>query len=114
MSYYSTHRRKIKKTTLGLIDKNNFIGFGIRLNGQYRNYDGDINNNYKNEQIGINLIYGAKLAYNINEQLGLEMHLPYISGRLDYILSENYSESKRFTTTLYFLNNALINLIYYY
>ena len=112
--YQASIRQKIKKTTLGLIDKNNFIGIGILLNGNYRKYDDGSNNNYKNERIGINLIYGTKLTYNINEQLGLEIHLPYISGQLDYFLSESHSESKRYTTSLNFLNNALINLIYYY
>ena len=82
--YQISIRQKIKKITLGLIDKNNFIGFGIRLNGSYRNYDGDINNNYKNERIGINLIYGAKLAYNIYEQLGRSIIL-YTTIHICYI-----------------------------
>ena len=83
---------------MGLIDKNNFIGYGIHLD---------------NTLIGIELIYGTKLVYNINEQLGLEIHLPYISGQLDDI-SEIFSESKKYTASLNFLNNALINLIFYY
>ena len=112
--YQTSIRKKIKKTTLGLIDKNNFIGFGILLNGNYRKYDNGSNNHYKNERIGIKLIYGTKLAYNINEQLGLEIHLPYISGQLDYFLSESHSENKKYNTSLNFLNNALINLIFYY
>ena len=101
---------------MGLIDKNNFIGYGIHLDGYYRKYDDGININdrYNNTLIGIELIYGTKLVYNINEQLGLEIHLPYISGRLDYLLSENFRESKSYTTSLNFLNNALINLIFYY
>ena len=107
--YQASIIQKIKKTTLGLIDKNNFIGYGIHLYGNYRKYDDGIKDNYKNERIGIKLIYGTKLAYNINEQLGLEIHLPYISGQLDYNLS-----GKRYTTYLNFLNNALINLIFYY
>ena len=107
--YQASIIQKIKKTTLGLIDKNNFIGYGIHLYGNYRKYDDGINDNYKNERIGIKLIYGTKLVYNINEQLGLEIHLPYISGQLDYNLS-----GKRYTTYLHFLNNALINLIFYY
>ena len=97
--YQASIRQTIKKTTLGLIDKNNFIGYGIHLD---------------NTLIGIELIYGTKLVYNINEQLGLEIHLPYISGQLDYFLSESHGESKRYTTSLNFLNNALINLIFYY
>ena len=101
--YQASIRQTIKKTTLGLIEKNNFIGYGIHLDGYYRKYD-----------VGIKLIYGTKLVYNINEQLGLEIHLPYISGQLDYFLSESHSESKRYTTSLNFLNNALINLIFYY
>ena len=96
--YQASIRQTIKKTTLGLIDKNNFIGYGIHLD---------------NTLIGIELIYGTKLVYNINEQLGLEIHLPYISGQLDNI-SEIFSESKNYTTSLNFLNNALINLIFYY
>ena len=96
--YQASIRQTIKKTTLGLIDKNNFIGYGIHLD---------------NTLIGIELIYGTKLVYNINEQLGLEIHLPYISGQLDNI-SEIFSESKKYTTSLNFLNNALINLIFYY
>ena len=112
--YKASIRQKIKKTTLGSIDKNNFIGFGIHLYGNYRKYDDGIKDNYKNERIGIKLFYGTKLVYNINEQLGLEIHLPYISGQLDYFLSESHSESKRYTTSLNFLNNALINLIFYY
>ena len=111
--YQASIRQTIKKTTLGLIDKNNFIGYGIHLDGNYRKYDDGINDNYKNERIGIKLIYGTKLVYNINEQLGLEIHLPYISGQLDDI-SEIFSESKKYTTSLNFLNNALINLIFYY
>ena len=83
--YQVSIRQTIKKTTLGLIDKNNFIGYGIHLYGNYRKYDDGINDNYKNERIGIKLIYGTKLVYNINEQLGLEIHLPYISGQLDDI-----------------------------
>ena len=100
---------------MGLIDKNNFIGYGIHLDGYYRKYDDGININdrYNNTLIGIELIYGTKLVYNINEQLGLEIHLPYISGQLDNI-SEIFSESKKYTTSLNFLNNALINLIFYY
>ena len=112
--YQASIIQKIKKTTLGLIDKNNFIGYGIHLYGNYRKYDDGINDNYKNERIGIKLIYGTKLVYNINEQLGLEIHLPYISGQLDYFLSESHSESKKYTTSLNLLNNALINLIFYY
>ena len=114
--YQASIRQTIKKTTLGLIDKNNFIGYGIHLDGYYRKYDDGININdrYNNTLIGIELIYGTKLVYNINEQLGLEIHLPYISGQLDYFLSESHSESKRYTTSLDFLNNALINLIFYY
>ena len=96
--YQASIRQTIKKTTLGLIDKNNFIGYGIHLD---------------NTLIGIELIYGTKLVYNINEQLGLEIHLPYISGQLDNI-SEIFSESKKYTPSLNFLNNALINLIFYY
>ena len=96
--YQASIRQTIKKTTLGLIDKNNFIGYGIHLD---------------NTLIGIELIYGTKLVYNINEQLGLEIHLPYISGQLDDI-SEIFSGSKKYTTSLNFLNNALINLIFYY
>ena len=96
--YQASIRQTIKKTTLGLIDKNNFIGYGIHLD---------------NTLIGIELIYGTKLVYNINEQLGLEIHLPYISGQLDDI-SEIFSGSKRYTASLNFLNNALINLIFYY
>ena len=113
--YQASIRQKIKKTTLGLIDKNNFIGYGIHLDGYYRKYDDGININdrYNNTLIGIELIYGTKLVYNINEQLGLEIHLPYISGQLDDI-SEIFSESKKYTTSLNFLNNALINLIFYY
>ena len=109
--YQASIRQTIKKTTLGLIDKNNFIGYGIHLDGYYRKYDDGININdrYNNTLIGIELIYGTKLVYNINEQLGLEIHLPYISGQLDYKLS-----GKRYTTYLNFLNNALINLIFYY
>ena len=98
IQYQASIRQTIKKTTLGLIDKNNFIGYGIHLD---------------NTLIGIELIYGTKLVYNINEQLGLEIHLPYISGQLDNI-SEIFSESKKYTTSLNFLNNALINLIFYY
>ena len=114
--YQASIRQTIKKTTLGLIDKNNFIGYGIHLDGYYRKYDDGININdrYNNTLIGIELIYGTKLVYNINEQLGLEIHLPYISGQLDYFLSESHSESKKYTTSLNFLNNALINLIFYY
>ena len=114
--YQASIRQTIKKTTLGLIDKNNFIGYGIHLDGYYRKYDDGININdrYNNTLIGIELIYGTKLVYNINEQLGLEIHLPYISGKLDYFLSESYSENKRYNTSLNFLNNALINLIFYY
>ena len=114
--YQASIRQTIKKTTLGLIDKNNFIGYGIHLDGYYRKYDDGININdrYNNTLIGIELIYGTKLVYNINEQLGLEIHLPYISGQLDYNLSGIYSESKKYTTSLNFLNNALINLIFYY
>ena len=78
---------------MGLIDKNNFIGYGIHLDGYYRKYDDGINDKYINTLIGIKLIYGTKLVYNINEQLGLEIHLPYISGQLDYNLS-----GKRYTT----------------
>ena len=113
--YQASIIQKIKKTTLGLIDKNNFIGYGIHLDGYYRKYDDGININdrYNNTLIGIELIYGTKLVYNINEQLGLEIHLPYISGQLDNI-SEIFSESKKYTTSLNFLNNALINLIFYY
>ena len=111
--YQASIRQTIKKTTLGLIDKNNFIGYGIHLDGNYRKYDDGINDNYNNTLIGIKLIYGTKLVYNINEQLGLEIHLPYISGQLDNI-SEIFSESKKYTTSLNFLNNALINLIFYY
>ena len=113
--YQASIRQTIKKTTLGLIDKNNFIGYGIHLDGNYRKYDDEININdrYNNTLIGIELIYGTKLVYNINEQLGLEIHLPYISGQLDNI-SEIFSESKNYTTSLNFLNNALINLIFYY
>ena len=113
--YQASIRQTIKKTTLGLIDKNNFIGYGIHLDGYYRKYDDGININdrYNNTLIGIELIYGTKLVYNINEQLGLEIHLPYISGQLDNI-SEIFSESKKYTTSLNFLNNALINLIFYY
>ena len=113
--YQASIRQTIKKTTLGLIDKNNFIGYGIHLDGYYRKYDDGININdrYNNTLIGIELIYGTKLVYNINEQLGLEIHLPYISGQLDNI-SEIFSESKNYTTSLNFLNNALINLIFYY
>ena len=96
--YQVSIRQTIKKTTLGLIDKNNFIGYGIHLD---------------NTLIGIELIYGTKLVYNINEQLGLEIHLPYISGQLDDI-SEIFSGSKKYTTSLNLLNNALINLIFYY
>ena len=110
--YQASIRQTIKKTTLGLIDKNNFIGYGIHLDGNYRKYDDGITN-YNNTLIGIELIYGTKLVYNINEQLGLEIHLPYISGQLDNI-SEIFSESKKYTTSLNFLNNALINLIFYY
>ena len=99
---------------MGLIDKNNFIGFGILLTGSYRKHDDESSNNYKNERIGIKLIYGTKLVYNINEQLGLEIHLPYISGQLDYFLSESHRENKKYNTSLNFLNNALINLIFYY
>ena len=106
--YQASIRQTIKKTTLGLIDKNNFIGYGIHLDGNYRKYDDGINQ-YNNTLIGIKLIYGTKLVYNINEQLGLEIHLPYISGQLDYNLS-----GKRYTTYFNFLNNALINLIFYY
>ena len=114
--YQASIRQTIKKTTLGLIDKNNFIGYGIHLDGYYRKYDDGININdrYNNTLIGIELIYGTKLVYNINEQLGLEIHLPYISGQLDYFLSESNRESKKYTTSLNFLNNALINLIFYY
>ena len=97
---------------MGLIDKNNFIGFGILLTGSYRKHDDGSSNNYKNERIGIKLIYGTKLVYNINEQLGLEIHLPYISGQLDDI-SEIFNGNKS-TTSLNLLNNALINLIFYY
>ena len=113
--YQASIRQTIKKTTLGLIEKNNFIGYGIHLDGYYRKYDDGININdrYNNTLIGIELIYGTKLVYNINEQLGLEIHLPYISGQLDNI-SEIFSESKKYTTSLNFLNNALINLIFYY
>ncbi len=113
--YQASIRQTIKKTTLGLIEKNNFIGYGIHLDGYYRKYDDGININdrYNNTLIGIELIYGTKLVYNINEQLGLEIHLPYISGQLDNI-SEIFSESKNYTTSLNFLNNALINLIFYY
>ena len=113
--YQASIRQTIKKTTLGLIDKNNFIGYGIHLDGYYRKYDDGININdrYNNTLIGIELIYGTKLVYNIKEQLGLEIHLPYISGQLDNI-SEIFSESKNYTTSLNFLNNALINLIFYY
>ena len=113
--YKASIRQKIKKTTLGLIDKNNFIGYGIHLDGYYRKYDDGININdrYNNTLIGIELIYGTKLVYNINEQLGLEIHLPNISVQLDNI-SEIFSESKNYTTSLNFLNNALINLIFYY
>ena len=113
--YQASIRQTIKKTTLGLIDKNNFIGYGIHLDGYYRKYDDGININdrYNNTLIGIELIYGTKLVYNINEQLGLEIHLPYISGQLDNI-SEIFSESKKYTTSLNILNNALINLIFYY
>ena len=96
--YQASIRQTIKKTTLGLIDKNNFIGYGIHVD---------------NTLIGIELIYGTKLVYNINEQLGLEIHLPYISGQLDNI-SKIFSESKKYTASLNFLNNALINLIFYY
>ena len=96
--YQASIRQTIKKTTLGLIDKNNFIGYGIHLD---------------NTLIGIELIYGTKLVYNINEQLGLEIHLPYISGQLDDI-DEIFSGSKKYTTSLNLLNNALINLIFYY
>ena len=95
--YQASIRQTIKKTTLGLIDKNNFIGYGIHLD---------------NTLIGIELIYGTKLVYNINEQLGLEIHLPYISGQLDDI-SEIFIGNKS-TTSLNLLNNALINLIFYY
>ena len=114
--YQASIRQTIKKTTLGLIDKNNFIGYGIHLDGYYRKYDDGININdrYNNTLIGIELIYGTKLVYNINEQLGLEIHLPYISGQLDYNLYEIFSESEKYTTSLNFLNNALINLIFYY
>ena len=113
--YQASIRQTIKKTTLGLIEKNNFIGYGIHLDGYYRKYDDGININdrYNNTLIGIELIYGTKLVYNINEQLGLEIHLPYISGQLDNI-SEIFSESKKYTASLNFLNNALINLIFYY
>ena len=113
--YQASIRQTIKKTTLGLIDKNNFIGYGIHLDGYYRKYDDGININdrYNNTLIGIELIYGTKLVYNINEQLGLEIHLPNISVQLDNI-SEIFSESKNYTTSLNFLNNALINLIFYY
>ena len=113
--YQASIRQTIKKTTLGLIEKNNFIGYGIHLDGYYRKYDDGINikDRYNNTLIGIELIYGTKLVYNINEQLGLEIHLPYISGQLDDI-SEIFSESKNYTTSLNFLNNALINLIFYY
>ena len=101
--YQASIRQTIKKTTLGLIDKNNFIGYGIHLDGYYRKYDDGININdrYNNTLIGIELIYGTKLVYNINEQLGLEIHLPYISGQLDNI-SEIFSESKNYTTSLNF------------
>ena len=112
--YRTSIRKKIKKTTLGLIDKNNFIGFGIGLHGRYRKYDNGSANHHKNERIGIKLFYGTKLAYNINEQLGLEIHLPYISGNLDYLLSERDRKDIEYTTSLIFLNNALINLIFYY
>ena len=113
--YQASIRQTIKKTTLGLIDKNNFIGYGIHLDGYYRKYDDGININdrYNNTLIGIELIYGTKLVYNINEQLGLEIHLPYISGQLD-VISEIFSGSKKYTTSLNLLNNALINLIFYY
>ena len=111
--YQASITQTIKKTTLGLIDKNNFIGYGIHLDGNYRKYDDGINDNYNNTLIGIELIYCTKLVYNINEQLGLEIHLPYISGQLDNI-SEIFSESKKYTASLNFLNNALINLIFYY
>ena len=112
--YQASIRQTIKKTTLGLIDKNNFIGYGIHLDGYYRKYDDGININdrYNNTLIGIELIYGTKLVYNINEQLGLEIHLPYISGQLDDI-SEIFIGNKS-TTSLNLLNNALINLIFYY
>ena len=110
--YQASIRQTIKKTTLGLIDKNNFIGYGMHLYGNYRKYDDGITN-YNNTLIGIELIYGTKLVYNINEQLGLEIHLPYISGQLDDI-SEIFSGSKKYTTSLNLLNNALINLIFYY
>ena len=108
--YQASIRQTIKKTTLGLIDKNNFIGYGIHLDGYYRKYDDGINQ-YNNTLIGIKLIYGTKLVYNINEQLGLEIHLPNISVQLDNI-SEIFSESKKYSLNL--LNNALINLIFYY
>ena len=111
--YQASIIQKIKKTTLGLIDKNNFIGYGIHLDGYYRKYDDGINDKHINTLIGIKLIYGTKLVYNINEQLGLEIHLPYISGQLDDI-SEIFSGSKKYTTSLNLLNNALINLIFYY
>ena len=113
--YQASIRQTIKKTTLGLIDKNNFIGYGIHLDGYYRKYDDGININdrYNNTLIGIELIYGTKLVYNINEQLGLEIHLPYISGQLDDI-SDFFSGIKNYTTSLNLLNNALINLIFYY
>ena len=40
--YQASIRQTIKKTTLGLIDKHNFIGYGIHLYGNYRKYDDGI------------------------------------------------------------------------
>ena len=98
---------------MGLIKKNNFIQFGIGLTGIY-NDSSSQTSNQKNEQIRLRFVYGTKLIYDINKELGLEIHLPYISGELGYFLSESNQTSNKYRTSITFLSDALIYIKFYY
>ena len=70
--------------------------------------------NMKNESIILKFGDGTKLIYDINKDLGLEIHLPYISGNLNYRIQKSNKTSNLYQTSITFLNNALINIKFYY
>ena len=113
--------KKFNKSFLGSIIKDNFISIGGSFSYQDREYKNTFLYEYAssysygsdiNKQGGLHFTYGSKFSYSINDMLGLEIHIPYVSTNIQFYSLNN--SRTNYNLSAYFLNDAVINVVFNY
>ena len=128
---FASIRKLFKKSKIGMLTKNNYIGLGVGYTFSERKqgtvYSANPNMSLKSEMLLIDLSYGSKLIYKINNQAAIEIHLPFITLKSTYNLYSidpdgnaddrwfGYSSSnERLKYSFLIASNMLINVRFYF